>query len=61
MQAPCYKCTERSPACHDECSKYQAYKDHRQGINNARARQNFLQDYFRDTINKAEKQRKLHA
>lgn len=24
--APCKNCEERSPACHDSCEKYQAFK-----------------------------------
>lgn len=26
MNAPCYKCEDRCPACHDRCEKYKEWK-----------------------------------
>jgi hypothetical protein len=26
MNAPCYKCEDRSPACHDGCERYKEWK-----------------------------------
>ncbi len=26
MNAPCYKCEDRRPACHDRCEKYKEWK-----------------------------------
>ena len=29
MNAPCYKCEDRCPACHDRCEKYKEWKSDR--------------------------------
>lgn len=61
MKAPCLNCPDRYSGCHDTCEKYQTYKAHRQRISEARAKQNFLQDYFRDSVNKSVKLRSVHG
>lgn len=30
MNAPCYKCEDRSAACHGRCAKYKEWADSRQ-------------------------------
>lgn len=60
MKPPCKNCPDRSTACHDTCERYQAYKEHRQGISEARAKQNFLRNYFTDAMNKSERIKRLH-
>jgi hypothetical protein len=61
MNAPCFNCPDRCTGCHDTCEKYQAYKAHRQSISDARARRNYLDEYFSKTVKKAEKLRRQHA
>lgn len=61
MKPPCKNCPDRSTACHDTCERYQAYNKHRQGIRDARAKENYLQDYFWKPQSKSERQRRLHG
>lgn len=61
MKAPCLNCPDRYSGCHDACEKYQTYKAHRQSISDARKRVNFIDEYFSDTVKKAEKLRRQHA
>jgi hypothetical protein len=61
MNAPCYNCSGRTVACHDNCPRYQTYKNDRGVIQSNRKNSNFLQSYFSDTIHKSEKLRRQHA
>lgn len=61
MNAPCKNCPDRHVTCHDACGKYQAYKNHRQMVSDARQRFNFIDNYFSDAVKKAEKLRRQHA
>lgn len=61
MNIPCHNCPDRKLHCHDQCERYQQYKNNREVIVRNRIQFNFIDGYFNDTVKRAEKIGRQHA
>lgn len=53
MNAPCYKCEDRSPACHDRCAKYREWSEDRK--KNEVKKEEVFDEYVRERKTRIER------
>ena len=44
-RVPCYECTDRAPACHGKCEKYQAFRQMKDAYNEEQRRNSDMAGY----------------